>query len=638
MLALLRFALKASPRAAAMVAVMSLSSAAAALATTVVAGQMVGAIPDFIRSNPNNVWATVPGLSVLTAVLVLAFTLDGVLTVLISVAARKLVYDSDVLIYRAVTSVMVESPRTAHLESPAVLDESRRAQRLGNQAIWVGLVPLGELARSRLLVAGSASIVAVLVSSQIAVLLTFSTLLVEWWSTRMAKIESKALQAQTQVMRTAEYSWELGMGVAAKELRVFGFAPWLRDRFMQDWLRAMLPVWKARRKSIRLTILVYVVHVAALAVAIWFIASQVNEGVFGVANTATALAALLRLALSANGASAVAVERGLTALRSFYKLPRIAADVRASVRDGPSSGPTTLEAASRPLRKLRRGSIAPPVLSDPPRPSIGLPEVRFENVWFRYPGSQTDVLRGLQLEIRAGEAVGLVGMNGAGKSTLVHLLGGAYPPTRGRILADGVNLATMDDEELAAWQRRLAPVPQEFLRLPLTAAENVMLAERVDFERLSRVAEIAGLSDVISRLPRRWETVMDRSVTDGGELSGGEWQRLALARALYAVESGAGLLVLDEPAAMLDVRSEAELVNRYLRLTAGVTSLTISHRFSVVRNAHRICVLENGYISEQGSHDDLVSNRGRYSEMFMLQATQYLKSNSGRAGARDIDA
>lgn len=255
--------------------------------------------------------------------------------------------------------------------------------------------------------------------------------------------------------------------------------------------------------------------------------------------------------------------------------------------------------------------------------------MRFEDVAFRYPGTDSDVLSGLNLELRVGEAVALVGVNGAGKSTVVKLLAGVYRPTAGRITVDGVDLATLTDGELGAWQRRIAAIVQDFLRFPFTAADNVELGavergeERSARRAREETARRAGVLDLIDRLPRRWDTVLDKTFEGGSDLSGGEWQRIALARSLHAVRAGAGVLVLDEPAAALDVRAEARLVDRYLELTAGVTSMIISHRFSVVRDARRICVLEHGRIVEEGGHDDLIEVGGRYATLFRLQAERY---------------
>jgi ABC-type multidrug transport system fused ATPase/permease subunit len=215
---------------------------------------------------------------------------------------------------------------------------------------------------------------------------------------------------------------------------------------------------------------------------------------------------------------------------------------------------------------------------------------------------------------------------GAGKSTLVKLLAGVYAPTSGRITVDGVDLASLDPGALERWQRRIAPIVQEFARFPLSATDNVVLGaieRRSDAGALRAVAAEAGIEDLIGRMPSGWETVLNKKYDGGVDLSGGEWQRIALARALFAVRAGAGVLVLDEPAAALDVRAEARLVDRYLELTSGVTSLIISHRFSVVREAHRICVLEKGRIVESGDHVELIEVGGRYATMFRLQAERY---------------
>ncbi|MEQ7007411.1 ABC transporter ATP-binding protein [Actinopolymorpha sp. B17G11] len=610
MFALLRFSIAVTPRAGGGLLALAILSALTSLAATVLIGQVVGATPAFVAGGPGGSSPT--AFALLVVALVFVFTVDGVLTVVSSMVTTRLTYDADLVINRAISATMTASPRIGHLESTVVADESRRARGIGNRAVWVGLIALAELVRSRLLAIGAAVVVGALFSWPVAVLLLSTTGLVEWWSARMSASEELTWRGGTRSGREADYAYELGMGTAAKELRVFGFAPWLMDRFVRDWRAGMVPLWRVRRTATLRTMAVYAAHLGALAVAVWVLVRDVNAGSLGFAEVATVLTALLRLAMSANGAGAASMERATSALRALYRLPGTALAVReGTYRAGGTDGAP----AAR---------VSGPAVVDPPRPPSGPPEVRLENVWFRYPGSDVDVLRGLDLRIGAGEAIGLVGLNGAGKSTLVHLLAGAYQPTAGRVTVDGVDLAELDDHELAAWQRRLAPVTQEFLRLPLTAAENVTFAEPAARKQLAAVAATAGADGAVANLPRGWDTMLDRSVTDGGELSGGQWQRLALARALWAVNDGAGMLVLDEPAAALDVRSEAELVDRYLRLATGVTSLLISHRFSVVRNADRICVLEAGVIGEYGTHDELLQAGGRYAAMFTLQAARYV--------------
>lgn len=271
------------------------------------------------------------------------------------------------------------------------------------------------------------------------------------------------------------------------------------------------------------------------------------------------------------------------------------------------------------------------------KPTTGRPppQIVFDEVDFCYPGQAQPVLSRLTWELPAGAACALVGINGAGKSTLVKLLLGSYRPSRGHVLVDGVPLDSLDRDELRAWQRRVAPITQDFVRLPLPAGDNVEIgtgwawAGRIDMpvwpstHHLDAVAQRTGISDLVDQLTAGWATPLSQTTPGGTDLSGGEWQRLGLARALRAVEEGAGVLVLDEPAAALDVTAEARLVDGYLDLAQRVTSLVISHRFSVVRPVPRISVLGGGRIVEQGDHDELMAAGGRYRTLFSLQAGRY---------------
>jgi len=244
----------------------------------------------------------------------------------------------------------------------------------------------------------------------------------------------------------------------------------------------------------------------------------------------------------------------------------------------------------------------------------------FRNVSFRYPGASRLVLSGLNVTLRAGERVALVGENGEGKTTLVKLMTRLYDPVEGQVLLDGVDLREYSLEDL---YREVGVIFQDFMRYEMTARENIAVGriQEIDNLPLLQVAADKSMADeVIGKLPRRYEQMLGRRFENGVDLSGGEWQKVALARAYLR---DAQVLILDEPTAALDARSEFEVFQRFAELTAGKTALFISHRFSTVRMAQRILVLEKGRIAEDGSHEQLFRLGGRYAEMFEMQAASY---------------
>lgn len=244
----------------------------------------------------------------------------------------------------------------------------------------------------------------------------------------------------------------------------------------------------------------------------------------------------------------------------------------------------------------------------------------FEDVGFRYEGTERWAVRHLDLEMGAGEVLALVGENGAGKTTVVKLLARLYDPTEGRILLDGRDLRDYDLDELRS---RVGVVFQDFVRFHFTAAENIAIG-RVeaagDRDRIEQAADRSLAEAIIARLPLGFEQPLGRRFSGGVDLSGGEWQKIALARAYMR---DADVLVLDEPTSALDARSEYEVFQRFRDLSSGKTTLLISHRFSTVRMADRIIVLKDGGIFEAGTHQALIARRGHYAEMFELQAAGY---------------
>jgi ATP-binding cassette subfamily B protein len=267
--------------------------------------------------------------------------------------------------------------------------------------------------------------------------------------------------------------------------------------------------------------------------------------------------------------------------------------------------------------------IEPEITSPPgalPMPAPIRQGFVFEDVGFRYPGADRWAVRHLSFELKAGEVLALVGENGAGKTTLVKLLARLYDPDEGRILLDGVDLRDYDLESLRS---QVGVIFQDFVRYHLTAGENIAVGRieaRDDRARIEEAARRALADEVIERLPRGYDQVIGKRFRNGVDLSGGEWQKVAIARAYMR---DAQLLILDEPTAALDARSEFEVFQRFKDLSAGKTAVLISHRFSSVRMADRILVLDEGQVEAVGTHGELLAQRGRYAELFELQAAGY---------------
>jgi ATP-binding cassette subfamily B protein len=267
--------------------------------------------------------------------------------------------------------------------------------------------------------------------------------------------------------------------------------------------------------------------------------------------------------------------------------------------------------------------VRPEIVSAPDARRFPLP-IRtgfvFEDVGFIYPGAERWAVRHLSFTLQAGEALALVGENGAGKTTLVKLLARLYDPDEGRILLDGHDLKGYDLDDL---RRNIGVIFQDFVRYHLTAADNIAVGRidaRNDRPRIVEAARRSLADEVIAHLPQKYDQVIGKRFRTGVELSGGEWQKVAIARAYMR---DAQLLILDEPTAALDARSEFEVFQRFKELSAGKTAVLISHRFSTVRMADRILVLADGQLEAAGTHDELMAQQGRYAELFELQAAGY---------------
>lgn len=417
---------------------------------------------------------------------------------------------------------------------------------------------------------------------------------------------------RTRYRREADYFRAIGIGVdSAKELRVFGLAAWIKGRYESAALEALRPIWRERRRiSVSMFLWFTAVGLAANCLVLVAVLRSAAAGDLDLGGLMLALQALVAAILLGEfyHEADTGTQFGMLAARAMDTFERRVAAYQAAeaTTTGPAGTAVTASPAGLPAR-----------------------DIRFAAVSFAYPGSDRPVLDGLELTLRAGECTAIVGSNGAGKTTLVKLLSRLYAPTAGAVLVDGHDIRDFPTDD---WRRQLAVIFQDFNRYELSVADNIAFGAidaRPDEAVLRRAAADAGILDAIDRLPHGMATVLARHHADGAQLSGGQWQRLAIARALFAVSAGARVLVLDEPTAALDVRAEAAFFDEFTRLTRGVTTLLISHRFSSVRHADRIIVLSGGRVVEDGTHADLVAQGGRYARLFELQARRFADGNDG---------
>jgi ATP-binding cassette, subfamily B, bacterial len=388
--------------------------------------------------------------------------------------------------------------------------------------------------------------------------------------------------------RDADYSYRLAVDPpASKELRLFGLVGWTLARFIQRRTRLHELQYAATRMRERLLAASILLVLAANLVVFWSISSAAALHRISLGHAVTFLQCAVEVSAIAFG--------GLN-----WALDGAAAPVAAVLR---------LQETTQRLGQLPLGKQA--ATAKPSR------EIRLRDVTFSYPGG-APVLEHFDLTISAGASLAIVGQNGAGKTTLAKLLCRLYDPQEGRIEIDGDDLRSFD---LESWRSRTTAVFQDFIRLELPLRDNVAPNGAPDYV-IHEALEAAGAKNFASL-----DTVLSKGYAGGTELSGGQWQRVALARALLAVKTGAGLVLLDEPTAQLDVRGEAEIFERLLAATRHCTTILISHRFSTVRHADRICVLEHGRVVELGTHDELMALSGRYRTMFDLQAQRFQEAD-----------
>src|SRR5215472_12059293 len=492
-------------------------------------------------------------------------------------------------LYDRLTEACVRPPGMAHLEDPKLTSDLTVARDFDLGMTGPPLtISMDFIASGMVEMVGGIACAVILVGYAwwATLVLAAAWLATHWLLRESAVWRDRNTEEVRSAQRDADYAYRLAVDPpASKELRLFGLVDWTMERFVARRTRLHELQYAATRLRERPLIWSLLLVAAANILVFWALASSA-------ANGRISLGEVVAYMQSAIGVSMIAFG-GFS-----WALDGAAAPVAAVLR---------LESAMRAAGTLSSGNRAVAAKRSH--------EIRLRDLTFAYPsGGSAPVLQNLDLTIPAGSSLAIVGKNGAGKTTIAKLLCRLYDPQSGQIEIDGTDIRELD---LTLWRSRIAAVFQDFIRLELPLRDNVAPSGAPD-DVVRAALDSAGAGKLAGL-----DTVLARGYEGGTDLSGGQWQRVALARALAAVELGAGVVLLDEPTAQLDVRGEAEIFDRLLAVTRQCTTILISHRFSTVRHADRICVLEHGHAVELGTHDELMALGGRYRTMFDLQAQRF---------------
>lgn len=434
----------------------------------------------------------------------------------------------------------------------------------------------------RLVGAVGTALLLVPLSPVYAVVLLALTLAAQQVSRLQWRRAAERSDADAAGRRRTDYWSELAAGEgAAKELRVFGLGRWLVRRRREQALDFLAPRWRERRRGMRSLWLIGLISLGSSLLVLGVPAWQAAQGLVPPEDMIRYIVAGFGLVMMSFVWQAFTIEQAKVSLAA---LDRIRARVDAEA----------------PLGAL---------------PGTGDGAVELDAVSYSY-GDDPAVLHEIDLHLAPGEVVAVVGRNGAGKTTLVTLLAGLHAPTGGTI-----RFPVTPQE----WRGQVAVLFQDFVRFPLSLRDNVLLGapDTVDEAGVATALALAGADDLVAGLSLGVDTVLSKEFTEGVDLSGGQWQKVALARAIYAAQHGRRLLIMDEPTAHLDAALETDFYDRVVRTLSGVTIVMISHRLSTVRSADRIVLLEAGRVVEQGTHADLMAARASYAQLFTLQASRF---------------
>ncbi|MPY55847.1 ABC transporter ATP-binding protein [Streptomyces spongiae] len=553
------------------------------------------------------------------AVALLVQQLVGALTELVKVAVSRPI---DGALRSRLRALAIRPRGIAHLEEPAFQDDAQRAGEIGEgwwvrsagTAVFSSVVVLGRLLGAVLsagVLAAHFPVLAVLLFT--ATLLNRSAQRRQW--TYLVTESDRLAGGQRRV----DYYDELAAGsAAAKEIRLFGLAGWLIGRRADAHWALRSPYWALRRSILRRQWLTIALSVGCGVAAFLVPGLAAARGELSAGDLMTCLTAAAGIfVVTQTGMESFDIEYGKGALAAVQRLERRYGDAAIAQQRG--------------LPGLPRSGQAP--------------EVRLENVSFTYPTVERPVLSGLNLEIRPGEVLAVVGVNGAGKTTLTKLIAGLYEPGDGRVTVDGRDLTEVDAE---SWRRRIGTIYQDYVRYPATARDNIAFgapetADLPDAQLDALVRRSTGASsavDLLDSLPQGLGTLLWRTGSGGRDLSGGQWQKLAVARTLHATAHGRDLVILDEPTANMDVKAELEFFRSVVEdcRERGVSVVLISHRLSTIRDADRIVVLDGGRITETGNHLELLAADGTYAHLWRLQAARFDETSTTPGHDEDDDS
>ena len=518
------------------------------------------------------------------------------LAVFSSILARTIDYSDSLLADKYTRHVSIEVMKHAAeldliaYEDPVFYDRLERARVQATDRLGM-IQSIGRL-EQQVITAVSMSIAVVVYSPWLMLMLVAGVIPAFLGESHFAFLGYAKNFRQTPIRRQLDYLRVLGGSKeAAKELKLFGLRSFLTQRFTRLSDQVYKEDVSLARRRLMVGSVLSLVGTGGYYSAYVFVIWRTIAGVLNIAD--------LYFLTNAIQQASINIQQVFSTLAGIADQALFLTDLLAFFNMQP-----TIRSKPNPL----------------PVPHLFSQGFEFRNVGFRYPGAQRMVLEGFNFHLRPGERVALIGENGQGKTTIVKLITRLYDPTEGQVLLDGVDLREYDLDDL---YRRIGVIFQDFMRYEMTARENIAVGRVEDIDRTDLILAAAekGLADeVVGKLPLHYEQMLGRRFEGGVDLSGGEWQKIALARAYLR---NAEVLILDEPTAALDARSEFEVFQRFAELTMGKMALFISHRFSTVRMADRIIVLENGKIVEEGNHDQLSRHGGRYAEMFEMQAASY---------------